>query len=185
MLAYDYCGYGPSEGAPTEENCVLAIEAAYEYLLQHYPPHRIVAYGRSIGSGPTIDLAVNHPELRGVVLQSPLESCARAIFGEFASWVVYHADMFKNYEKIGKVKCPVLVIHGTSDTIVPLSNGIALHEACRHPAEPLWLKDCGHNNLPAETCLRRVREFLDELDGLSWGWDIFVKNLATHISVTL
>ena len=39
--------------------------------------------------------------------------------------------------------------------------------------------------LPEEICLRRVREFLDKMDGLSWGWDIFVTNLATHISVNL
>ena len=36
-----------------------------------------------------------------------------------------------------------------------------------------------------ELCLRRVREFLDQLDGLSWGWNIFVTSLATDISIHL
>merc|ERR1719356_266044 len=58
VLAYEYCGYGFSEGTPSEENCLQAIDAAYEYLLQHFAPNRIVAFGRSIGSGPTIDLVM-------------------------------------------------------------------------------------------------------------------------------
>lgn len=184
VLAYDYCGYGFSEGTPSEENCLLAIDAVYEYLLDYFPPNRIVAFGRSIGSGPTIDLAMRH-EIRGMVLQSPLESCARAIFGEVVSWIGYRMDLFKNYEKIDKVKCPVLVMHGTKDEIVPLENGIALFDACQNAVEPLWVENYGHNDMPNEVCLRRVRTFLDDLDGLSWGWNIFVDNLATKLSVKL
>jgi len=185
VLAYDYCGYGFSEGTPTEETCYESIEAAYEYLLQHFPPNRIILFGRSIGTGPTVELAVRHPELRGVVLQSPMESCGRVVFGPAASWLGYRMDLFRNYEKMDQVQCPVLVMHGTEDDIVPLGNGLAIHEACKNPVEPLWLEGYGHNDLPNEICLRRVREFLDKMDGLSWGWDIFVTNLATHISVNL
>lgn len=180
VLAYDYCGYGLSEGRPSEENCLAAIDAAYEYLLDRFHPSRIVVFGRSIGSGPSVDLAVRHPEIRGMVLQSPLESCGRTVFGNNAltSWIGYRIDMFKNYEKIGKVTCPVLVMHGTDDDIVPVDSGVAIYEACQKAVEPLWVEDAGHNDMPTETCLRRVREFLDELDGLSWGWNIFVANLV-------
>lgn len=185
VLAYEYCGYGLSEGVASEENCVLAIEAAYEYLLALFPPSRIVAFGRSIGTGPSLELAVRHPELRGVVLQSPMESCGRAVLGNFTSWIGYHIDIFRNYEKIDKVACPVLVMHGTIDEIVPWHSGVALHDACQKPATPLWVEGRGHNDMPNDLCLRRVREFLDELDGLKWGWSIFVSSLATDISVNL
>eukprot|EP00927_Polykrikos_kofoidii_P063045 TRINITY_DN57853_c0_g1_i1.p1 TRINITY_DN57853_c0_g1~~TRINITY_DN57853_c0_g1_i1.p1 ORF type:complete len:268 (+),score=26.61 TRINITY_DN57853_c0_g1_i1:304-1107(+) len=185
VFAYEYCGYGLSEGEPSEENCILAIEAAYEYLLQSFSPHRIVLFGRSIGSGPTIDLAMRHSEIRGIVLQSPMESCGRAALGATSAWVAYGLDLFRNYEKIDKVSCPVLVMHGIDDEVVPIDHGESLVEACQRPAEPLWLEGCGHNNMPNDVCLRRVREFIDELDGLQWGWNIFVKNLATHISVNL
>eukprot|EP00933_Yihiella_yeosuensis_P036483 TRINITY_DN30239_c0_g2_i1.p1 TRINITY_DN30239_c0_g2~~TRINITY_DN30239_c0_g2_i1.p1 ORF type:complete len:269 (+),score=44.33 TRINITY_DN30239_c0_g2_i1:65-871(+) len=186
VLAYDYPGYGFSEGSPSEENCIAAIDAAYDYLLESFSPNRIVVFGRSIGTGPTIDLAMRYPDgLRGVVLQSPLESCGRAVFGNITSWIGYRVDLFKNYEKIDKVTCPVLVMHGTEDDIVPLENGEAIYEACPNAVEPLWLEGYGHNDLPNEICLRRVREFMDQMDGLSWGWNIFVTNLATHISVNL
>jgi len=187
VFAYEYCGYGLSEGEPSEENCILAIDAAYDYLTEQagFHPHRVIVFGRSIGTGPSIDLVMRCPEIRGMVLQSPMESCGRAALGENASWVGYRIDLFKNYEKIDKVKCPVLVIHGVEDNVVPLQHGVNLLEACQQAAEPLWIENVGHNDMPNEVCLRRAREFVDELDGLQWGWNIFVKNLATHISVTL
>jgi len=185
VLGYEYCGYGMSEGTASEENCVASIEVAYQYLLNLFPPSRIIAFGRSIGTGPTIDLAIRHPDIRGLVLQSPPESCGRAVLGSVASSIGYSLDIFKNYEKIDKITCPVLIMHGTLDEIVPWEHGIALHKACQKPVEPLWIEDRGHNNMPNEICLRRVREFLDQLDGLSWGWNIFVKSLATDISVNL
>lgn len=40
VLAYDYCGYGFSEGSPSEETCVESIEAAYAYLLKQFTPNR-------------------------------------------------------------------------------------------------------------------------------------------------
>eukprot|EP00929_Paragymnodinium_shiwhaense_P002535 TRINITY_DN102815_c0_g1_i1.p1 TRINITY_DN102815_c0_g1~~TRINITY_DN102815_c0_g1_i1.p1 ORF type:complete len:272 (-),score=47.96 TRINITY_DN102815_c0_g1_i1:146-961(-) len=185
VFAYEYCGYGFSEGEPSEENCIACIDAAYEYVLQFFSPNRVVAFGRSIGTGPTIDLAMRHPRLRGVVLQSPMESCGRAVLGNTSAWLGYRIDLFKNYEKIDKVACPVLIMHGTEDEVVPVEHGEALHEACQQAVEPLWLEGYGHNDLPNEICLRKVREFVDDIDGLQWGWNIFVKNLATHISVTL
>merc|ERR1719503_308427 len=64
---------------------------------------RIVAFGRSIGSGPTVDLVSRHREIRAMVLQSPLESGGRAVFGKTVAFVGYRIDIFKNYEKIDKV----------------------------------------------------------------------------------
>mmetsp|Transcript_85799 Transcript_85799/g.188374 ORF Transcript_85799/g.188374 Transcript_85799/m.188374 type:complete len:267 (-) Transcript_85799:26-826(-) len=184
VFAYEYCGYGLAEGTPSEDGCVACIEAAFQHLSKLFPPNRMIAFGRSIGAGPTLELALRHPEIRGVVLQSPPESCGRAVFGSFA-WAGYHLDIFRNYEKIGDVACPVLVMHGTIDEIVPWQHGVALHKACRFAVPPLWVEDRGHNNMPNEVCLRRIREFFDELDGLSWGYSVFVNNLATDISVAL
>lgn len=114
-----------------------------------------------------------------------MESCGRVAFGEAASWLGYHMDLFRNYEKVDLVQCPVLIIHGEEDDVVPIGHGQAIYEALRKPVDPLWLPGFGHNDLPNEPCLRRVREFMDEMDGLSWGWNIFVQHLATHISVNL
>lgn len=170
VMAYDYCGYGISEGTPSEDGCYSAIDAAYKYLIElGIIPTTIIAYGRSLGSGPTVDLVARHPEIRAMVLQSPLESVGRAGLGccglgRFASCMLYDLDMFRNYEKIEDVQCPVFIIHGQADRIVPLHNGEALFEACSSAAAPFWVPGCGHNDLPYDVCLVRVREFLDALE---------------------
>lgn len=163
VIAYDYLGYGISEGIPSEENCYLAINAAYEYASRQVDPARIVAFGRSIGSGPTVDLVSRHREIRAMVLQSPLESGGRAVFGKTVSWVGYRIDIFKNYEKIPQVDQPVFIMHGQTDQVVPWHNGKALHDACRNGVEPFWVENRGHNDMPDHKCLTKVREFLERL----------------------
>lgn len=185
VLAYEYPGYGLSEGAASEENCYQAIDAAYRYLAEWLDPNRIIAFGRSIGSGPTVDLVARHRRIRGMVLQSPMESGARAALGAVASYVGYNLDIFRNYEKIGRVQCPVLFIHGLEDDVVPWEHSKSLHSRCARAVDPLWVEGRGHNDMPNEECLHRIREFLDELDGLTWGWKNYRDKLKTNLSVHL
>ena len=90
VLAYEYCGYSIAEGEPSEKNCYECIDAAYRYLTSAsrnqtnesvvVDPSRVVLFGRSLGTGPTVDLAArllskndgNDRSLAGVILQSPL-----------------------------------------------------------------------------------------------------------------
>lgn len=178
IFSYEYVGYSLSRidhgGEPSEEACLRSIDAAWRYLTDEkgIPPNRIVIFGRSIGSGPSVDLASRERvegsrfsplDAAGVLLQSPLESGARAVLGRFTSWVGYHLDIFRNYEKIEKICAPVAILHGTSDTVVPCDNGRALHAKLQKPFEPLWLEGYGHNNMPQERCFRYIKRFLDEL----------------------
>lgn len=71
--------------------------------------------------------------------------------------------------RISGVACPVYIIHGTRDEIVPFWNGEDLFLAVpvMWRAKPYWVDGAGHNNI--ETLLReegiffmRMREFIDE-----------------------
>lgn len=169
VFAYDYCGYGTSEGTACEENCYRSINAAYKYLVddQRIPPDQIVAFGRSIGSGPTVDLVARTPAIRAMVLQSPIESAGRTVMGQTMSSVLYRMDIFRNYEKVERILCPVFVMHGTSDGVVPIENGRNIHAGCVNAAEPFWAPGRGHNNMPESTCMKKVREFLDRVYGVT------------------
>jgi len=186
IFAYEYPGYGISDGSPSEESCYSAIQAAYDYLVVELEvdPSRIVVMGRSIGSGPSVDLVSRHREIHGMILKSPIES-GMAIFGNMSAQLGYNIDIFRNYEKCPDVVCPVLVMHGCNDKVVPIQNGEAIHRACRNAVKPFWVPNCGHNNMPEQVCLGRVREFLDELDGLGYAYNIFRSKMANHISVAL
>merc|ERR1712107_662801 len=104
-----------------------------------------------------------HPEIRGMFLQSPIDSGGKAVFGNAVAWVAQRMDIFKNYEKIGRVKCPVLVMHGTADSVVPCRCGRAIHHACSNAHSPLWVEGRGHNDMPTDACLQRVGDFLDDI----------------------
>merc|ERR1712087_443775 len=105
----------------------------YRYLrnVLKVDPSNIVAYGRSLGSGPTVDLVSKHPEIKGMVLQSPLDSGIRAFMGHIPSVALWGIDIFPNYTKLDKIKCPSLVIHGKADSVVPIRCGEAVNKALR------------------------------------------------------
>lgn len=67
---------------PTESNTYADINAAYKCLKEQYgvKDDQLILYGQSVGSGPTLDLASRVPELRGVVLHSPLLSGMRVLY---------------------------------------------------------------------------------------------------------
>jgi pimeloyl-ACP methyl ester carboxylesterase len=188
VFAYEYPGYGISESdsSPSEEGCYAAIEAAFEHLtnVEMVDPSRIIVMGRSIGSGPTVDLASRYSGLRGMVLMSPIES-GMAIFGDTTAQLAYNIDIFRNYEKCPEVSCPVLIMHGINDQVVPVANGEALYRACKHTVDPLWIPNVGHNNMPEQVCLTKVRSFLDHLDGLGFAYSIFLSKVASHMTVAL
>ncbi|KAJ6421402.1 hypothetical protein OIU84_028720 [Salix udensis] len=146
LMGYDYSGYGQSSGKPTECNTYADIDAAYKCLKEQYgvKDDQLILYGQSVGSGPTVDLASRVPNLRGVVLHSPILSGMRVLYPVKRT---YWFDIYKNIDKIGMVNCRVLIIHGTSDEVVDCSHGKQLWELCKEKYEPLWINGGGHCNL--------------------------------------
>ncbi|ERN16807.1 hypothetical protein AMTRI_Chr02g264050 [Amborella trichopoda] len=146
LMGYDYSGYGQSTGKPSECNTYADIEAAYNCLKDQYGirDEDLILYGQSVGSGPTLDLASRLPNLRAVVLHSPILSGLRVMCTVKRS---YWFDIYKNVDKIGLVNCPVLVIHGTADEVVDWSHGKQLWELSKNKYDPLWIDGGGHCNL--------------------------------------
>ncbi|XP_068334143.1 uncharacterized protein [Pyrus communis] len=166
LMGYDYSGYGQSSGKPSEQDTYADIEAAYKCLEEKFgvKEEDVILYGQSVGSGPALDLAVRLPNLRAVVLHSPILSGLR---------VMYHVkktfwfDIYKNIDKIPLVSCPVLVIHGTEDEVVDFSHGKQLWELCKEKYEPLWLKGGNHCNLELyPEYLRHLRKFISAIEKL-------------------
>ncbi|XVE72107.1 hypothetical protein DITRI_Ditri11bG0011800 [Diplodiscus trichospermus] len=161
---YDYSGYGQSTGKPSECNTYADIEAAYKCLKEQYgvKDEQLILYGQSVGSGPTVDLASRLPNLRGVVLHSPILSGMRVLYPVKRT---YWFDIYKNIDKIGAVNCLVLVIHGTADEVVDCSHGKQLWELCKHKYDPLWVNGGGHCNLELyPEFIRHLKKFVLSLN---------------------
>ncbi len=144
VLAYDYPGYGTSEGRATEKNTYAAIGVAYDYLTNklNIEPGKIIAIGRSVGGGPAVDLASRKP-LGGLILESTFVTAFRVMTRiPILPW-----DKFSNISKIEAVQCPVLLIHGTEDEVISFWHSKALMEKANQPKLYLWVEGAEHNNV--------------------------------------
>lgn len=144
VIAYDYRGYGTSAGIPSEKAACEDIGAVYAHLVGplRINPKLVIVYGRSIGGGPSLDLAARQP-----VAALILESTFTSIFRVPARIPLFPFDKFENIRKIEEIGCPVLVIHGKRDEIIPFWHGEKLYEQAREPKMQLWVDRADHNNL--------------------------------------
>jgi len=144
IMAYDYEGYGTSEGKPGEQAAYDDESAAYDYLTQtlRIATDKIVIYGRSVGSGPAVHLAARKPAA-GLILQSPFLSAFRVL----TRIPLLPFDKFPNYKDIRNVHCPVLIIHGDSDTVIPPWHGKKLYDLANEPRKFVSIHGADHNDL--------------------------------------
>lgn len=145
-LLVEYPGYGRASGAPTERSITEAVRAAFDWAAAdpRIDATRIIAYGRSLGGGAAARLAADR-KVAALVLESAFTSVA-----DFAAKLLAPAflirDPFDNRIALAKYRGPLLVIHGTHDTIVPIEHGRALAKLV--PDARFHEVDCGHNDCP-------------------------------------
>lgn len=145
VLAYDFPGYGHSTGKPLESHCEAAIEAAWKHLTgtRRIDPKSIVLISRSVGGGPTVWLA-EHEKPAGMILMSPFTSA----FAVRIPVPILPCDRFPNLKRIPQVSCPLLVIHGEADKLIPCSHGRKLIEAATVSDKRfLGIPGAGHDDL--------------------------------------
>lgn len=144
IFAYDYHGYGTSTGKPSESNTYADINAAYRYLRDtlKISPEHIILHGRSLGSGPTLELA-SHQPVRGVILESPMVSA----FQVMTIVPLFPIDKYRNNIKITSIRAPLLIIHGTKDRVIPVWHGRRLYEMANTSKTFFEVSRAGHNDV--------------------------------------
>lgn len=143
VFAYDYPGYGLSTGTPTERSAYAAIDAAYGYMRGqlNIPAEQIVIYGRSVGTGVSVDLAAREP-VAGLILESPMTSIIPVV----TRVPVFPFDYFRNLSKIKKINAPLLVMHGRADRVINFRHGEAIFNAANQPKRSLFVEGADHND---------------------------------------
>jgi fermentation-respiration switch protein FrsA (DUF1100 family) len=144
VFAYDYQGYGTSQGKPSEKGAYDDENAAYDYLTVNLqiPPDRIVILGRSVGSGPAVHIVARRP-VAALILQSPFLSAFRVL----TRIPILPFDKFPNYKEIGRVHCPVFIMHGANDAVIPIWHAQELFAMANQPKQFLAVQGADHNDL--------------------------------------
>lgn len=136
LFAFDYRGYGESEGAPSEEGFYRDADAAYRYLRDtlHVPAERIVIFGHSLGSAVAVELASRMPAA-GLILDGALTSVVERAQELFpyapVRWIA--ASRYPSIERIGRLTLPKLFLHARNDEVIPIAHGRRLFEAAAPP----------------------------------------------------
>lgn len=157
LLLFDYRGYGESEGSARRRAPLIAdTNAALDYLVSRpdIDPNRIGMYGHSLGGAIGLNVMHDRPEIRAAVIESAFASwqsvAANAVGGEQPGWFArllartLIRDGNRPVDAIAEIVRPILVIHGTSDSLVPISHGRKLAQAC--PTAELWELEGGNHN---------------------------------------
>jgi len=151
IFAFDYRGYGRSEGSPSEPGIVADGDAAQRWLAERTGkrPEEIVLMGRSLGGGVAVHLAVQNGA-RGMILQSTYTSLPDAA-ARMYPWAPVRLLMRNRYDslsKIGSYNGPVLASHGTADDLVPYELGRRLFDAAPTSRKEFFTIEGGNHNSP-------------------------------------
>ena len=133
VLIVEYPGYGLHPGKPSEKSICATCDSVVLYLQRErdYSPSDIILLGRSIGSGPACYLAGKERYCCLVLISAytSIRSVVRHVAGRLAGMLV--SQRFKNTEVIQSVTCPVFLLHGRKDSLIPCSHSEELHSKCR------------------------------------------------------
>ena len=148
VLLFDYRGYGGNPGTPTEAGLAEDARAARAFLLTRpEAATRLVYFGESLGSGVATGLAAEHRPA-ALVLRSPFTSMTDV--GAFhypllpVRWLL--RDRFDTASRIAGLGCPLLVVAGDQDTIVPYSQSRRVFDAAAEPKRFVTIAGADHND---------------------------------------
>jgi fermentation-respiration switch protein FrsA (DUF1100 family) len=149
FLMMDYRGFGKSRGKRTQTNLFEDAQYLYKWLEARYPENKIVLYGRSLGSGIATHVASrNHPRL--LMLDSPYFSfyhnIKRYLFFMPIQWLMRYDLRTDQYLKT--IDCPVHIIHGTRDRLIPFNQSKALKDLYPEKITLHPIEGGHHNDLP-------------------------------------
>ena len=129
VVMMDYRGFGKSTGKRTVEAMKRDSQFIYNIVKKEFSEDKIIVYGRSLGSGFAARLtSKNNPRL--LILTSPLYSLLRTIhrylpFMPAKPFLRYNIPTF---QYLKNVRCPIKIIHGSDDRLVPINTAVDLSE---------------------------------------------------------
>jgi uncharacterized protein len=141
VASVDYRGSGASSGSPSQAGLRADAHAVFDFARAAAPGAKIAIFGQSMGTWPAIRLALDRPSAVGVLLDSPYASVARLFQLHGTSltrrvplpYRLLMADALDAEALIGQLRVPVMIVHGTEDAAIPLSEARRLYAAAHQP----------------------------------------------------
>ena len=170
IFIFDYRGYGKSKGRPSERGLYKDALAAYDYLIsqKQVAAEQLVGFGRSLGSAVAIYLASQKPLGALVVVSSfsSVRDLVKILFPKWLGWFINLCTPLRlaSIDRVARVSCPILLLHGANDTMVPAQVGKKLYDAIS--SAKMWYNVPGasHN----DTFIRGGKKYWYLLKAFIW-----------------
>lgn len=149
IFGFDYSGFGESTGKATVRNTAVDARTALAHLQERYgaAPERTLYLGVSMGAAVALRLAAESTGPSGVALVAPFASLRdmarrRHPALTLGGWLV--RSRYNSLAWVGSIRCPLLIMHGADDDIVPVAQARKLYYAAAEPKEYAEIAGAGH-----------------------------------------
>ncbi len=148
VFILDYRGYGKSTGKiGSQKELLQDCMRAFEYVESRYLSEKIILFGRSIGSGPTVYLA-SQKKVSKVILETPYSSVSDLVKIYFPIVPTFFVKYpLKSEEWIRDVTAPIYIFHGTEDNVIPIEICKKLIQSISGKYEFFIIPGGNHNDL--------------------------------------
>jgi uncharacterized protein len=152
IFIFDYRGYGESTGGPPRERLLYEdAERAWTYLVRErgIQPSEVVIYGHSLGGAVAIDLASRHADTGGLITESTFPSIVEVADRTLFRWLPLRlivTERFDAASRIRSIRVPKLILHGGSDTMMPVQLARHLYDAAADPKQLAVIEGGDHED---------------------------------------
>ncbi len=161
VLMVDYRGFGKSTGRRSQKAIKRDLQVVYNKIKELTTEDRIILYGRSLGSGFATKLAsMNHPRM--LILDAPYYSLTKvtARYMPFMPLSLLMKYPLPTYKWLKYVQCPIHIIHGTHDKLIPYKTSVKLSQINPKLTRLYTVIGGGHKNL---NNFESYHEMLDDI----------------------
>ena len=160
-----YRGYSGSSGQPSESKNVADAQTVLAWLNTHQQdPKQIFLYGESLGTGVAVQAAARQHHVAGLILDAPYTAIVD-IGAEAYPYLPVRLMMRDRYEThrfVGKTTCPILILHGEQDAVIPIRMGRTLAQQIGDRAEFVAYKGAGHSDLHLHGALAKAGTWMKQ-----------------------
>ncbi len=163
VIMMDYRGFGKSTGKRTQQTMKDDVQAIYNKIKENVDEKYIIVYGRSLGTGLATKIAsTNSPKM--LILACPYYSMSKNVkrYLPFIPLGLVMRFSMPTYKWIKYVKCPIKIIHGTNDKVIPMKSSFKLSKINPKRTRVYPVIGGGHKNLHNyESYHRALKEILN------------------------
>ncbi len=150
VVAVDYRGFGKTSAeVPHEKMSYEDAQAAWQWIAQTYPDRARYIFGHSLGGAIAIDLASKVSDEKGTIVEGTFTSIPEVASSMRWGWLPigpFITQRFESVKKVASIGSPLLIVHGSNDSLIKPELGRKLYEAAAQPKRFVLVDGGSHHN---------------------------------------